>query len=164
MARMRQAPRRLSHLSKTIRGYKGYSSSRSARETDQVFSEEILDRLSETLAIVSRLKRSASGSVDPEVLHNLDIITDGADRFAQHVADTVPTEDALLDSLENARVGEIEALDIAILEKVGRINQALSMMDLKGTAGMTSEDLDSVCELVDDLGNYLRRRGLLLAG
>ena len=164
MARIRHASRKVSALSQTIRGYKGYSSSRSARETDQVFSEEVLDKLSESLAIVARMKRSAVESLNPEVSAILERITDSADRLAQQVADTVPSQDALLASLENGKAGEIEDLDSTILEKVGSINQALSMMDMEGGVGMTSEDLDSVRELLDDLGNHLRRRSLLLAG
>jgi hypothetical protein len=164
MARMRQMSSKESYLSQTIRGYKGYSTSVTARQTDQVFSEEILEKLSETVATVARMKRLAAGDVDPDALPTLDIITDKAERLAKDIADAVPTEDTLLDAVENGQVDDIVDLDSVILEKVGNINQALSMMDLKGGVGITPEDLDSACELLDDLGDYLRERAILLAG
>jgi hypothetical protein len=161
---MRQMSQKGSYLSQTIRGYKGYSSPKIARETDQVFSEEILEKLSETVSMVSRMKRLSAGTGDPEVLPTLDIITDKADGLAQYIAGSVPTDETLLNALDNGKADEIVELDSAILEKVGNINQALSMMDLEGGAGVTAEDLDSACELLDDLGNYLRERALILVG
>ena len=162
MARMRQLSSKGSYLSQAIRGYKGYSTTGTARETDQVFSEEILEKLSETVAMVTRMKRLASGTADPEVLPALDIITDKADRLAKDIADSVPTEDTLTDALKGGKADDIIDLDSAILEKIGNINQALSMMDLEGGAGVMPDDLDSACELLDDLGNYLRERAILL--
>jgi hypothetical protein len=164
MARMRQLSSKESHLSQAIRGYKGYSTSDAARETDQVFSEEILEKLSETVAMVTRMKRLASGTADPEVLPALDIITDKADKLAKDIADAVPTEDMLAVVLENGKADDIVDLDSAILEKIGNINQALSMMDLEGGAGVMPDDLDSACELLDDLGDCLRDRAFLLGG
>jgi hypothetical protein len=163
MARLRQIPPELSFLSQSITGYKGYTSTKLARRTDQVFSEEVLEKLSETVSMVDRMKRH-SGSLNPDLLPSLDIITDDAGMLAKCIADTVPTDDSLLDILENGKAAELMSLDTVILERVGNINQALSMMDLEGGAGITSEDLDSVCELLDDLGNYLRRRAILLTG
>ena len=161
---MRQLSPKGAYLSQTISGYKGYSTTGSARETDQVFSEEILEKLSETVSVVARMKRLAAGNPDPEVVPTLDIITDKDDKHAKDIADEVPTEATLLEALENGKADEIIDLDSAILEKVGNINQALSVMDLEGGAGITPDDLDSACELLDDLGNYLRERALLLAG
>lgn len=163
MAHLRQVPPELAFLSQTISGYKGYSSIKVARRTDQVFSEEVLEKLSETVSMVGRMKR-LSGSLNPDLLPSLDTITDDAGMLAKCIADTVPTEDSLLDVLENGKAAELVSLDSVILERVGSINQALSMMDLEGGAGITSEDLDSVCELLDDMGNYLRRRAILLTG
>ncbi|MFH1313321.1 MAG: hypothetical protein ABIJ00_08835 [Candidatus Eisenbacteria bacterium] len=164
MARMRQLSPKGAYLSQTIHGYKGYSTAGTARETDQVFSEEILEKLSETVSTAARMKRLVAGNADPEVLPTLDIVTDKADKLARDIADAVPTEDTLLEALENGKADEIIDLDSAILEKVGNINQALSMMDLKGGVGITPDDLDSACELLDDLGNYLRERAIILAG
>ena len=163
MAHMRQLSPKGTYLSQTIGGYKGYTTTGTARDTDQVFSEEILEKLSETVSTVTRMKRVAAGNPDPEVMPTLDIITDKADKLAKDIADAVPTEATLLDALENGKADEIIELDSAILEKVGNINQALSMMDLEGGAGITPDDLYSACELLDDLGNYLRERALILA-
>ena len=164
MARTRQVPQKRVRLSQTISGYKGYSSTSAARRTDQAFSEEVLERLSETVATVSRVKRSGAGNVSPDVLPNLDVVTDSADRLAKYIADTIPTDEAVLDTLENGRVEELIGLDAVILEKIGNINQALSMMDLEGGVGITPDDLDSICELLDDVGNYLRERSILISG
>jgi hypothetical protein len=152
------------YLSQTIPGYKGYASTRAARQTDSVFSDEVLEKLSETVSMVARMKRLVGDSVNPEVLPSLDVITDSADRLAAYISETVPTDDMLLSSLENGKANDIVAVDSEILEKVGSINQALSMMDLEAGVGITAEDLDSVCELLDDLGNCLRQRAILLSG
>lgn len=164
MAQTRHLSQKGIYLSQTIPGYKGYTSTRTARRTDQVFSDEVLEKLSETVAVVARLKRLAGDSVSPEVLPNLDVITDSADRLAVYMAETITTDEMLLASLENGKADEIVAIDSEIIEKVGGINQALSMMDLEAGVGITAEDLDSVCELLDDLGDCLRKRSILLSG
>jgi hypothetical protein len=38
------------------------------------------------------------------------------------------------------------------------------MMDLEGGVGISPEELESVCELLDDLGDSLRQRAMLFAG
>jgi hypothetical protein len=164
MARTKQASAKGSRLAQTIAGYKGYSSSKAARTTDQVFSEEVLTGLSDTAATVSRMKRTASGNLPPDVMPCLDRVKDAVDMLATLVADIAPREEIVLDSVKNGQVGEIVDLDAQILEKVGSVNQALSMMDLEAGAGVTPDDLESVCELLDDLGNSLKRRAMLLAG
>jgi hypothetical protein len=161
---MRQLSPKGAYLSQTIRGYKGYSTAETARETDQVFSEEILEKLSETVSMVTRMKRLVAGNANPEVVPTLDIVTDKADKLAADIADSVPTEATLREALDNGKAEEIVDLDSVILEKVGNINQALSMMDLEGGVGIALDDLYSACELLDDLGNYLRERSLLLVG
>ena len=164
MARTRQVSRKGSHLSQSIRGYRGYTSSKVAHRTDQVFSEEVLSRLSETMATVTRMKRMSSVSHNPDLLAALDWIFESIDGLAKCVTDGVPMDSVLLDALENGRAGEIVGLDSEILEKVGNINQAMSMMDLEGGAGMSPEELESVCELLDDLGDSIRQRAMLIAG
>jgi hypothetical protein len=164
MARMRQVSQKSTYLSQAIPGYRGYSSSGTARKTDQVFSEEILSRLSETMATVERMKRQATGNLNPDALLALDSITETVKRLAGHVADTVPIDEILLSALENGKADEIVGLDSDILEKVGNINQALSVMDLEGGTGLTPDDLESVCELMDDLADCLRKRAFLIAG
>jgi len=71
---------------------------------------------------------------------------------------------AALDEIENGRVEEIIDLDSEILDKLGNINQALSMLDLEGGVGMTPDELEAVVELLDDLGDSLRQRVILLEG
>jgi hypothetical protein len=164
MAQTKHPSEKGGYLSQTIPGYKGYTSTRTARQTDQVFSDEVLEKLSETVAMVARLKRLAGASINPDVLPSLDVITDSADRLAAYIAETVATDDMLLSSLENGKADEIVAIDSEIIEKVGSINQALSMMDLEAGVGITAEDIDSICELLDDLGDCLRKRSILLGG
>ena len=164
MAQMRQVSPNESVLSQTIPGYKGYASSTVARMTDQAFSEELLERLSETVAMVGRVKRFSGDGVSPEIVPSLDVIIDHADKLAKCVVDTVPGEGFLKIGPENDKAGKIVDIDAAILDKVGNINQALSMMDVEGGVGTTTEDIDSVCELLDDLDSYLRTRAVLLTG
>jgi hypothetical protein len=76
----------------------------------------------------------------------------------------VPTKATLNHLIDNGKSQVIIDLDSSILEKVGSINQALSMMDLEGGVGVQQEDLDSICELLDGLGNQLRERAILIAG
>ena len=164
MARTKQASPKESYLSQEIPGYGGYPSAAAAYRTDQVFSEELLSRLSDTISMVKRIRRSAGESLDSESLAVLDSAAESVDAIASCLSDTVPISAAVLDALENGRVEEIVDLDSEILEKIGNINQALSMMDLEGGAGVSSEELESVCELLDDLGDSLRERRILLEG
>jgi hypothetical protein len=163
MAQTRQVSAKELLLAQTIPGYKGYISSKVARQTDQAFSEELLDRLSETVAMVARMKRSAGDGASPELLPSLSIITDHADRLAKQIVDSAPGQSFLDKRSDSEKVSNIVDLDSAILEKIGNINQTLSMMDLEGGIGTTEEEVESVCELLDDLDSYLRTRAVLLA-
>jgi hypothetical protein len=80
------------------------------------------------------------------------------------VADTEPTDGTLLQTLEDGKADDIVSLDSAIMEKIGNVNQVLSMMDLEAGAGISADELDSICELVDDLADCLRKRSMLIAG
>ena len=144
MAQTRQASAKELLLAQAIPGYKGYASSQAARRTDQAFSEELLDRLSETVAMVARMKRFADNGASPELGPSLDIITDHADRLAKYIVDTAPGQSFLANEPDKDKVGNIVDLDSAILEKVRSINQTLSMMDLEGGVGISEEEVDSV--------------------
>jgi hypothetical protein len=135
-----------------------------ARKTDQVFSEEILSKLSDTMATIGRMRRLAGGSLAPDAIPSLDALIQSVDRLAKHVAQTEPTDDTLLQTLEEGKADEIVCLDSDVMEKVGNVNQALSMMDLEAGVGISSDDLDSVAELVDDLADCLKRRSMLITG
>jgi hypothetical protein len=164
MTGMRPVSQKRFHLSQAIRGYRGYGSSRVARETDQVFSEEILSKFSDTMATLGRMKRLAGGSLAPDAVPSLDSLVQSVDRLATHVAETQPTDAILLRTLEEGKADEIVDLDSAIMEKIGSVNQALSMMDLEAGVGISADELDSICELVDDLADCLRKRSMLITG
>jgi len=164
MTRMRPASRKKSYLSQTIHGYRGYASSRIARKTDQVFSEEILSKLSDTMATIGRMRRLAGGTLAPDAIPSLDALVQSVDRLSKHVAQTEPTDDMLLQTLEEGKADEIVSLDSDVMEKIGNVNQALSMMDLEAGVGISSDELDSISELVDDLADCLRKRSMLIAG
>jgi predicted nucleic acid-binding protein len=164
MSGMRPLSHQRSHLSQAIRGYRGYTSSRMARETDQVFSEEILSKLSDTMATLGRMRRLAGGSLSQETIPGLDSLVQSVDRLAKHVAQCEPADATLLRTLEEGKADEIVALDSAIMEKIGNVNQALSMMDLEAGVGISEDELESVCELVDDLADCLRKRSILVTG
>lgn len=164
MSSMRPISHQRSYLAQAIRGYRGYGSSHVARVTDQVFSEEILSKLSDTMATLGRMKRLAGGTLPPDAIPSLESLVQSVDRLATYVAESQPTDDALLKTLEEGKAGEIVTLDTAIMEKVGNVNQALSMMDLEAGVGISADELDSICELVDDLADSLRKRSMLIAG
>ena len=164
MSRMRPASQKRSYLSQAIRGYRGYASSRVARKTDQVFSEEILSKLSDTMATIGRMRRLAGGSLAPDAIPSLDVLVQSVDRLAKYVAQTEPTDDTLLQTLEEGKADEIVGLDSDVMEKIGNVNQALSMMDLEAGVGISPDELDSISELVDDLADCLRKRSMLITG
>jgi hypothetical protein len=164
MSGMRRVSQQKFYLSQAIRGYRGYASSQVARLTDQVFSEEILSKLSDTMATLGRMRRLAGGTLPPDAVPSLDSLIQSVDRLATSVAEAEPTDKTLIRTLEEGKADEIEALDRSIMEKVGNVNQALSMMDLEAGAGLSSDELDSICELVDDLADCLRKRSMLISG
>ena len=164
MSRMRPASQKRSYLSQAIRGYRGYASSRVSRKTDQVFSEEILSKLSDTMATIGRMRRLAGGSLAPDAIPSLDVLVQSVDRLAKYVAQTEPTDDTLLQTLEEGKADEIVGLDSDVMEKIGNVNQALSMMDLEAGVGISPDELDSISELVDDLADCLRKRSMLITG
>ena len=164
MASMRPISRKRFLLSQAIRGYRGYASSQVARETDQVFSEEILSKLSDTMATLGRMRRLAGGTLAPDAVPSLDSLVQGVDRLARYLADADPTDSTLLGTLEDGKPDEIVSLDSAIMEKIGNVNQALSMMDIEAGVGISADELDSVCELIDDLSDCLRKRSMLITG
>jgi predicted nucleic acid-binding protein len=164
MSGMRPISRKRSYLSQAIRGYRGYASSRVARETDQVFSEEILSKLSDTMATLGRMRRLAGGTLAPEAIPSLDSLAQSVDRLARYVTDTDPADTTLLRTFEVGKADEIVSVDSEIMEKVGNVNQALSMMDLEAGIGISADELDSICELIDDLADCLRKRSTLITG
>jgi hypothetical protein len=129
-----------------------------------VFSEEVLTQLSDIMATISRMRRLAGGTLPPDALPSLESLVSGVDQLAKHIADTEPADESLFQMLEEGKTDEIVGLDSAILEKIGNVSQMLSMMDLEGGAGVTADDLDSVCELVDDLADCFKKRSMLIAG
>jgi len=164
MARTKQISLKESYLSEMIPGYRGYSPADTAHKTDQVFSEEVLSRLSETMAFVKRIERAGSEWLDPDALATLESVAESVNSVSACLSDAKTINAAVLDDAENGRVEEIIDLDSEILDKLGNINQALSMLDLEGGAGMTPDELEAVVELLDDLGDSLRQRVLLLGG
>jgi len=164
MARTKQISLKESYLSEMIAGYGGYSSTRAAHKTGKAFSEEVLSRLSETMAFVKRIERAGSECLDSDAVSTLNTVAESIERLVAYLSDIVPVNAAVFDVLENGRVDEILDLDSEILEKLGSINQALSMMDLEGGAGISPEELEAVVELLDDLGDSLRHRVILLGG
>jgi predicted nucleic acid-binding protein len=164
MSSMRPTSRKRSYLAQAIRGYRGYASSRVARRTDQVFSEEILSKLSDTMATIGRMRRLAGDTLAPEAIPSLDALVQSVDRLSKYVAQTEPTDDTLLQTLEDGKADEIVSLDSDVMEKIGNVNQALSMMDLEAGVGISPDELESVSELVDDLADCLRKRSMLITG
>lgn len=150
------------HLSQAIPGYKGYSRSGAASKTDRVFSEEILSKLSEAVATASRIKRTTAADLNPDVLASLDVIEEKAESLAQEIAGTAYEDRTGSKSLHQGEGGQVMVLDSAIVERVGHINQALASMDIEAGAGMSSEDIDAVCDLLDDLKNSIKRREAIL--
>jgi hypothetical protein len=164
MTRTKQVSLKESYLSEMISGYRGYSPSDRVHKTDQVFSEEVLSRLSETMAFVKRIQRAGSEWLDPDSMATLDSMAESVDSVGALLSEAKTVNAAALDNPENGRVEEIIDLDSEILDKLGNINQALSMLDLEGGVGMTPDELEAVVELLDDLGDSLRQRVLLLEG
>jgi len=164
MARTKQITLKESYLSEMIPGYRGYSPVDLAHKTDQVFAEEVLSRLSETTAFVRRIERAGSDWLDPEASATLDSVAESVESVSACLSDARTINAAVLDDIESGRVEEIVDLDTEILDKLGNINQALSMLDLEGGVGTTPDELEAVVELLDDLGDSLRQRVLLLEG
>jgi hypothetical protein len=164
MARTKQVSLKESYLSDMIPGYRGYSPADMAHKTDQVFSEEVLSRLSETMAFVKRIERAGSEWLDPESLVTLESVAESVDNVSACLSDAKTINQAGLESAEGGRVEEVIDLDSEILDKIGNINQALSMLDLEGGVGTTPDELEAVVELLDDLGDSIRQRVLLLEG
>jgi hypothetical protein len=150
------------NLGQAIPGYKGYSGSKVANRTDRIFSEEILSKLSEAVATVSRIKRVAGVDLTPDVMGSLDVIEEKAECLAQEIADTAYDDRTGARHLRYGAGGQVVVLDEAILERVGHINQALSAIDIEGGTGITTDDMESVAELLDDLKTSIKRRESIL--
>ena len=162
MTHTKQATHNGSDLSQALPGYKGYGHSKVATRTDRVFSEQILSRLSEAVATVSRIRRVASPSLDPDVLGSLDVIEEKAESLAQTIAETAFEDRGGSRGLEHNLGTQMLAVDSSIIERVGQINQALASFDLEGGAGVTPGDVESISDLLDDLKNSMRRRESML--
>jgi hypothetical protein len=152
------------HLSQAIPGYRGYSRSKMATRTDRIFSEEILYKLSETVATVSRIKRVAAADLDPDLVGSLDVIEEKAESLAQTIAETAYEDHTGQKTLQHGAGSQVMVLDSSILERVGSVNQALAAFDIEGGTGITPEDLDSVCDLLDDVKTSMKRREIMLNG
>jgi hypothetical protein len=162
MTRTRQSTHNGSDLSQAVPGYKGYGHSKVATKTDRVFSEEILSKLSEAVATVSRIRRVAGANFDPEVLGSLDVVEEKAESLAQAIAQTAYDDRGSSRGLEHSAGTQMLAVDSSIIERVGQINQVLAAFDLEGGAGVTPGDVESICDLLDDLKNSIRRRDSIL--
>jgi hypothetical protein len=161
MSHLKHATRGGSHLSQAIPGYKGYAGTKVAHRTDRIFSEDILSKLSEAVATSSRIRRHAGTCLDADMISSLATIEEKAENLAQTVAETAYEDGA---GTPEHGVGEqVVSLDSSILEKIGSVNQALSTMDLEGGTGISSDDLDSISDLLDDLKNLIKRRAAMLA-
>lgn len=163
MAHAKHASGTPPHLSQAIPGYKGYSHSKIASRTDRIFSEEVLSKLSEAVATVSRIKRVAAGDLNPDVLASLDVIEEKAETLAQSIAETAFEDRTGSRSLHHGAGSQVLALDSTIIERVGHINQALAAIDIEGGNGVTSDDVDSVSDLLDDLRTSVKRRDNILS-
>jgi hypothetical protein len=122
----------------------------------------VLSKLSEAVATVSRIKRVAAGDLDPDVLAGLDVIEEKAETLAQGIAETAFEDRTGARSLHQGAGTQMLALDSSIIERVGYINQALAAIDLEGGSGVTSDDVDSVSDLLDDLKTSVKRRDSIL--
>ena len=162
MAHLKHASRGGTHLSQAIPGYKGYSGTKIAHRTDRIFSEDILSKLSEAVATASRIRRHAGTALDADMVSSLAAIEEKAESLAQTVAETA--FDDTTSSPEHGMGSQVVGLDSSILEKIGSVNQALSTMDLEGGTGVSGDELDSICDLLDDLKNLIRRRASMLNG
>jgi hypothetical protein len=96
------------------------------------------------------------------MISSLAAIEEKAENLAQTVAETAFDDAA--GSPEQGLSGQVVSLDSSILEKIGSVNQALSTMDLEGGTGISSDDLDSISDLLDDLKNQIKRRSAMLNG
>jgi len=162
MAHTKQVTHNGVELSQALPGYKGYGHSKIATRTDRIFSEEVLSKLSEAVATVSRIRRVAGSSLDPEVLGSLDLIEEKAESLAQTIAEAVFEARGGSRGLEHRAGTQMIAVDSSIIERVGQINQALAAFDLEGGTGVTPGDVESICDLLDDLKNSMKRRETLL--
>lgn len=162
MAHTKQTGRGGTQLSQAIPGYKGYSGSGVATKTDRAFSEEILSKLSEAVATVSRIKRTSAADLNPDVLASLDVIEEKAESLAQEIARSAYDERGGSAHLRQGDGGQVMVLDSAIVERVGHVNQALASMDIEAGAGVGSEDIDAISDLLDDLKTSIKRREAIL--
>jgi hypothetical protein len=162
MSHVKHASRGGTNLSQAMPGYKGYSGAKVAHRTDRIFSEEILAKLSDAVATSSRIRRHAGTDLDSDMVSSLAAIEEKAENLAQTVAETA--FDDAGGSPEHGAGGQVVSLDSSILEKIGSVNQALSTMDLEGGAGISSDEMDSICDLLDDLRNLIKRRASMLNG
>jgi len=162
MSHLKHASRSGTHLSQAMPGYRGYSGTKVAHRTDRIFSEEILSKLSDAVATSSRIRRQAGTELDADMVSSLAAIEEKAESLAQTVAETAYDDAA--GSPEHGAGGQVVSLDSSILEKIGSINQALSTLDLEAGTGVSSDEMDSICDLLDDLRNLIRRRSTMLNG
>jgi uncharacterized protein YicC (UPF0701 family) len=164
MTSTKHSAKTTANLSQAIPGYRGYSHSKTATRTDRIFSEEILSKLSETVATVSRIKRVAGADLSPDLVGSLDVIEEKAESLAQAIAETAYEDHTGQKSLQHGAGSQVMVLDSNILERLGHINQALAAFDLEGGTGITPEDMDSVCDLLDDIRMSMKRREMMLNG
>ena len=120
---------------------------------------QLLDRGASVRAIVR-----SRGRLPPEVAasSSLTAIEEKAENLAQTVAETAYDDSS--GSPEHGTGGQVMSLDSSIIEKIGSINQALSTLDLEAGAGASSDEMDSICDLLDDLRNLIKRRATMLSG
>ena len=154
----------LSHpLSATIDGYEGYESADVAPKTNQVFLEELSERISELEGFEKRLRRTCEEIDDHGATLFLDRIREKLTVIRNEIAKATSIAGCqclCVDGMDE----ELEAIDEKIVEKFGSINQALALIDLEGGMGLEQADLEGVLELLDDVNDLLYRRTMLLSG
>ena len=162
MGRLRKSS--LSHpLSATIDGYEGYESADTAPKTNQVFLEELSERISELEGFEKRLRRTCEEIDDHGATLFLDRIREKLAVIRNEIAKATSIAGCQCLCVDGTDE-ELEAIDEKIVEKFGSINQALALIDLEGGMGLEQADLEGVLELLDDVNDLLYRRTMLLSG
>ncbi len=163
MRRSRQSSQ-LSHpLSVAIKGYEGYGNASLAAKTNRVFLDELSERFSALGGFDRRLRRTCEGIGDHGATLFLDRIREKLEVIESEIAKAGSTTECQCLCADGTGE-ELEAIDEKIIEKIGSINQALALIDLEGGMGLEQADLEGVLELLDDVGDLLYRRKMLLSG
>ncbi len=164
MGAVKQKSNRIAQLSLAIPGYKGYTTWKNACETDTAFSEELLSRLSDITGHARRMKRLCNELACHDLGSLFDEMIKYTERLARIVGDITPQRRAISEVTDSRKSTEITELDYRILEKIGNINQSLSMLELEEATGLVSEDIEPIIELLNDLESSVLERANLIGG